>query len=212
MAYDLEEQEQLDEFRVWWNKNGKMTIRLLLAAILAFAGWQGYQSWMDSKATAASTAYQTLVSNSLQDVDSKKAEQISNDAQALQKDYSMTPYAGRAALFAARALHQAKQGEAAEKQLNWAVAEAKEPAIKHMAAIEIAALQIERNALDDAKKTLEAINDSGFDGLKNSMLGDIYIAKKQEKEAKQAYIQALKGLDPEGKLFYLTQQKLDALG
>jgi predicted negative regulator of RcsB-dependent stress response len=212
MAYDLEEQEQLDEFRVWWNKNGKMTIRLLLAAILAFAGWQGYQSWMDSKATAASTAYQTLVSNSLQDVDSKKAEQISNDAQALQKDYSMTPYAGRAALFAARALHQAKQGEAAEKQLNWAVAEAKEPAIKHMAAIEIAGLQIERNALDDAKKTLEAINDSGFDGLKNSMLGDIYIAKKQEKEAKQAYIQALKGLDPEGKLFYLTQQKLDALG
>ncbi|MGQ2964499.1 YfgM family protein [Methylophilus sp.] len=212
MAYDLEEQEQLDEFRVWWNKNGKMAIRLLLAAILAFAGWQGYQTWMNNKATDASTAYQTLVSNSLLDVDAKKAEQISKDAEAMQKDYSMTPYAGRAALFAARALHQAKQGEAAEKQLQWAVAEAKEPAIQHMAAIEIAGLQIERNALDDAKKTLEAINDSGFDGLKNSMLGDIYIAKKQEKEAKQAYIQALKGLDPEGKLFYLTQQKLDALG
>ncbi|HSI29328.1 MAG: YfgM family protein [Methylophilus sp.] len=212
MAYDLEEQEQLDEFRVWWNKNGKMAIRLILAAIVAYAGWQGYQSWMNSKATAASTAYQTLVSNSLQDVDTKKAEQISKDAEVIQKDYSMTPYAGRAALFAARALHQAKQGEAAEKQLHWAVAEAKEPAIKQMAAIEIAGLQIERNALDDAKKTLEAINDSGFDGLKNSMLGDIYIAKKQEKEAKQAYIQALKGLDPEGKLFYLTQQKLDALG
>jgi predicted negative regulator of RcsB-dependent stress response len=212
MAYDLEEQEQLDEFKVWWNKNGKMVTRLLLAAIVAFAGWQAYQTWMENKATAASTAYQTLVSNSLQDVDAKKAEQISNDAQALQKDYSMTPYAGRAALFAARALHQAKQGEAAEKQLQWAVAEAKEPAIKHMAAIEIAGLQIERNALDDAKKTLEAINDSGFDGLKNSMLGDIYIAKKQDKEAKQAYIQALKGLEPEGKLFYLTQQKLDALG
>ncbi|MFD1121082.1 YfgM family protein [Methylophilus flavus] len=212
MAYDLEEQEQLDEFRVWWNKNGKMAIRLIIAAIVAYAGWQGYQSWMNSKATAASTAYQTLVSNSLQDVDTKKAGQISKEAEVIQKDYSMTPYAGRAALFAARALHQAKQGEAAEKQLQWAVAEAKEPAIKQMAAIEIAGLQIERNALDDAKKTLEAINDSGFDGLKNSMLGDIYIAKKQEKEAKQAYIQALKGLDPEGKLFYLTQQKLDALG
>ena len=212
MAYDLEEQEQLDEFRVWWNKNGKMAIRLVLVAIVAYAAWQGYQSWMNSKATAASTAYQTLVSTSLLDVDDKKAEQISKDAQALQNDFSMTPYAGRAALFAARALHQAKQNEAAEKQLHWALAEAKEPAIREMAAIEIAGLQIEHNALDDAKKTLEAINDKGFDGLKNTMLGDIYIAKKQEKEAKEAYLQALKGLDPEGKLFYLTQQKLDALG
>ena len=212
MAYDLEEQEQLDEFKAWWNKNGKLVTRLVLVAILAYAGWQGYQSWMNSKATDASTAYQTLISNSLLDVDSKKAEQISKDAQALQNDYSMTPYAGRAALFAARALHEAKQEDAAEKQLQWALAEAKEPAIKQMAAIEIAGLQIERNALDDAKKTLESINDAGFDGLKNTMLGDIYIAKKQEKEAKEAYLNALKALDPEGKLFYLTQQKLDALG
>jgi predicted negative regulator of RcsB-dependent stress response len=66
--------------------------------------------------------------------------------------------------------------------------------------------------LDDAKKTLSAIDDKGFDGIKNALLGDIYIANKQEKEAKEAYNKALQGLDPEGKLFYLTQQKLDALG
>lgn len=212
MAYDLEEQEQLDEFKAWWNKNGKLVTRLVIAAVIVYGGWQGYQSWMNSKATAASTAYQSLVSTSLLDVDSKKAEQINQDAQAIEKDYSMTPYAGRAALFAAHALHEAKQAEAAEKQLRWAMAEAKEPAIKHMAAIEVAGLQIERNALDDAKKTLEAIDDKGFEGIKNSLLGDIYIANKQEKEAKEAYSKALLGLDPEGKLFYLTQQKLDALG
>lgn len=212
MAYDLEEQEQLDEFKAWWNKNGKLVTRLVIAAVVVYGGWQGYQSYMNSKATAASTAYQTLISSSLLDVDSKKAEQISKEAQAIEQDYSMTPYAGRAALFAARALHEAKQSEAAEKQLRWAMVEAKEPAIKQMAAIEIAGLQIERNALDDAKKTLEGINDPGFDGIKNSLLGDILMAKKQEKEAKQAYTKALQALDPEGKLFYLTQQKLDALG
>jgi predicted negative regulator of RcsB-dependent stress response len=212
MAYDLEEQEQLDEFKAWWNKNGKLVTRLVIAAVVVYGGWQGYQSYMNSKATAASTAYQTLISSSLLDVDSKKAEQINKEAQAIEQDYSMTPYAGRAALFAARALHEAKQAEAAEKQLRWALSEAKEPAIKQMAAIEIAGLQIERNALDAAKKTLEGINDPGFEGLKNSLLGDILMAKKQEKEAKQAYTKALQTLDPEGKLFYLTQQKLDALG
>lgn len=212
MAYDLEEQEQLDEFRAWWNKNGKLVIRVVIAAVVAYGGWQGYQSWMNSKASDASMAYQTLVSTSLLDVDSKKAEQITQDAEAIENDYSMTPYAGRAALFAARALHEAKQPEAAEKQLRWAMAEAKEPAIRYMAAIEIAGLQIERNTLDDARKTLESIDDKGFDGIKHAMLGDIFLAKKQEKEAKEAYNKALPGLDPEGKLFYLTQQKLDALG
>jgi len=212
MAYDLEEQEQLDEFRAWWNKNGKLVTRLVIVAALSYGGWQAYQSWMNSKSTDASTAYQTLISTPLSEVDSKKAEQISTDAQAIAADYSMTPYAGRAALFAARALHEAKQPEAAEKQLRWALTEAKEPAIKHMAAIEIAGLQIERNALDEAKKTLNAIDDKGFDGIKNALLGDIFMASKQEKEAKEAYNKALQGLDPEGKLFYLTQQKLDALG
>ncbi len=212
MAYDLEEQEQLDEFRAWWNKNGKLVTRLVIVAALSYGGWQAYQTWMNSKSTDASTAYQTLISTPLSEVDSKKAEQISTDAQAIAADYSMTPYAGRAALFAARALHEAKQSEAAEKQLRWALTEAKEPAIKHMAAIEIAGLQIERNALDEAKKTLSAIDDKGFDGIKNALLGDILMASKQEKEAKEAYNKALQGLDPEGKLFYLTQQKLDALG
>ncbi|HEY0905613.1 MAG TPA: tetratricopeptide repeat protein, partial [Methylophilus sp.] len=181
MAYDLEEQEQLDEFKAWWNKNGKLAIRLVIGAIVAYAGWQGYQSWMNSKAASASTAYQTLVSQSLLDVDAKKAERILADSTRLEQDFSTTPYAGRAALFAARALHQANQADAAEKQLRWALTDAKEPAVRAMAAIEIAGLQIERDALDDAKKTLEAIDDAGFDGLKQALLGDIYLAKKQEK-------------------------------
>lgn len=212
MAYDLEEQEQLDEFKAWWNKNGKLVTRLVIVAVVALAVWQGYQTYMNSKAAAASAAYQTLVSTSLLDVSADTAKKVLSAAEAIEKDYAMTPYAGRAALFAARALHEAKQDEAADKQLHWAQTEAKEPAIRHMAAIEIAGLQIARHALEDAKKTLLAIDDAGFDGLKNALLGDIYLANKQEKEAKEAYGKAIKALDPEGRLFYLTQQKLDALG
>ena len=34
MAYDLEEQEQLDEFKAWWKKNGSMAINLVLAGLV----------------------------------------------------------------------------------------------------------------------------------------------------------------------------------
>ncbi len=212
MAYDLEEQEQLDEFKAWWHKNGKLVIRLVLASIVVYAGWQGYQSWMNSKANEASTAYQSLVSTPLLQVDAKKAETLLSDAKAIEDKFAMTPYAGRAALYAARALHEAGQDAAAETQLQWAVKEAKEPAIRQMAAIEIAGLQMARNALKEAKQTLSEVDDAGFGGLKQSMLGDIYMAENKPAEAKLAYAKALQSLDPEGKLFYLTQQKLDALG
>lgn len=212
MAYDLEEQEQIDEFKAWWNKNGKLVTRLVIAAIVVYAGWQSYQSWMNSKASEGSTAYQALVSTPLLQVDAKKAEQLLAEAKAIEDKFSMTPYAGRAALFAARALHEAGQDQTAETQLQWAAKEAKEPAIRQMAAIEIAGLQIARNALKEAKQTLSAIDDAGFVGLKQAMLGDILMAENNPAEAKQAYSKALQGLDPEGKLFYLTQQKLDALG
>lgn len=207
MAFDLEEQEQLDEFKAWWNKNGKMVTRGVIAVLLAYAAWQGYQSWINNKAAQASSAYQNLVTLEITNTD-----EIAKQSQALVEDFKMTPYAGRAAIYAARALHQANKDDDAKAKLTWAASNAKEEAIKHLASIELAALQIDKKAYDEAKKTLDGINDEGFNGLKQVLLGDIYIAQNNTDDAKKAYTAALKDLDPQGKIYYLTQHKLEALG
>ena len=59
---------------------------------------------------------------------------------------------------------------------------------------------------------LKADIDPGYIGLKESLVGDVYIAQGKTTEAKQAYENALAKLDRDGRLYLLTQQKLDALG
>ena len=60
MAYDLEEQEQIDEFKAWWKKHGNMVTNIVLAALVAYSVWQGYQYFQSKKAVEASALYQEL--------------------------------------------------------------------------------------------------------------------------------------------------------
>ena len=41
MAYDLEEQEQIEQLKAFWQRWGMLMIGVVLLAILAFAGVKG---------------------------------------------------------------------------------------------------------------------------------------------------------------------------
>jgi len=40
---DLEEQEQLDQLKHFWNKYGNVITWLLIVVMGSYAGWNGYQ-------------------------------------------------------------------------------------------------------------------------------------------------------------------------
>lgn len=207
MAYDLEEQEQLDEFKAWWAKNGRMVSSIVLVGVLAYAGWQGYHYWISKQSTEASNIYQALVTT-----EPSKLDSIKSQATQLTTDYSVTPYAGRAAVFLAKAQYEAKEVDGATKQLNWAINNAKESSIKAIAALQLAGIQYDKKEFAAAKKTLEGIQDQGYLGLKDNLMGDIYLAEGKTEDAKKAYAEALKHLDQQGRLFQLTKQKLESFG
>ena len=52
MAYDLEEQEQLDELKVWWKTYGKMVSAAVLALLVAYAAYQGWNLYQGKQAVA----------------------------------------------------------------------------------------------------------------------------------------------------------------
>jgi predicted negative regulator of RcsB-dependent stress response len=207
MAYDLEEQEQLDEFKAWWKKNGKMATNLALALVVAYASWQGYGYFQNKKAVEASSLYQTLVVT-----EPTKAAEIKAQSARLMEDFSGTPYAGRAAVFAAKANFAANDSKSAKAQLEWAIKNAKEDAVKAIAGLQLAGILFEEKNYDDANKVLEAISDKGYEGLKADLQGDILLAQGKQAEAKKAYQTALENLDAQGKLHQYTQQKLESLG
>jgi predicted negative regulator of RcsB-dependent stress response len=207
MAYDLEEQEQLDEFKAWWKKNGSMVINLVLALLVAFAVWQGYGYYQNKKAVEASSLYQALVVTDL-----AKTSEIKTQSAKLMEEFSGTPYAGRAAVFAAKANFAANDSKSAKSQLEWATKNAKESAVKAIASLQLAGILFEEKNYDEANKVLAAITDKGYEGLKANMQGDILLAQGKQEEAKKAYQAALENLDVQGKLHQYTQQKLESLG
>lgn len=207
MAYDLEEQEQLDEFKAWWKLYGKMITNLALAALVAYAAYQGWNFYQSKQAVAASTEYQELVIT-----DEKDLKGIQEKSAVLMDKYASTPYAGRAALFAAKANYHANEVKSAKAQLEWAVKNAKETSVAAIAGLQLASILAEEKDYDGALKLLDAKHDAGFDGLFADLKGDVLVSMGKPEEAKAAYQLALAKLDPQGKYRTLTQQKLEALG
>ena len=207
MAYDLEEQEQLDEFKAWWKKNGSIVTNLVLAALVAYAAWQGYHWFQNKKAAEASGLYQALVVTDL-----AKTAEIKAQSAKLMENFAGTPYAGRVAVFAAKANFAANDSKSAKAQLEWAIKNAKESAVQAIAGLQMAGILFEEKNYDEAQKVLAAINDKGYEGLKANLQGDVLLAQGKNAEAKKAYQTALENLDSQGRMHQYTQQKLESLG
>jgi predicted negative regulator of RcsB-dependent stress response len=207
MAYDLEEQEQLDEFKAWWKKNGSMATNLVLAALVAYSAWQGYHYFQNKKSVEASALYQTMLTT-----DPTKVGEIKAQSAKLMEGFDGTPYAGRAAVYAAKANFAANDSKSAKSQLEWAIKNAKESAVKAIAGLQLADILFEEKDYDGAQKVLAAIDDKGYAGLKANLQGDVLLAQGKQAEAKKAYATALESLDVQGRMHAYTQQKLESLG
>ena len=207
MAYDLEEQEQLDELKAWWKQYGNLVqwgLIIALSLLAAYKGWQIYQHQQNAK---ASQLYEAL--QQLKETDTKAVREISG--QLIDK-YSGTTYAGRAAVLAARANYKANDRKSAAAQLQWALDNGSEDAVKSIAALQLAGLQLENKQYDSALKTLATRNDDGFKGLISDLKGDVLVAQGKKAEARKYYLDALANLDEKTPLRKYTAQKLDALG
>ena len=95
MAYDLEEQEQLDEFKAWWTQHGRNVVILVSVLVAGYLGYQGLHYYQNQQSMKASTRYESLVK--LDITDAKNLKGIQSLSAELMDKYSSTPYAGRAA-------------------------------------------------------------------------------------------------------------------
>jgi predicted negative regulator of RcsB-dependent stress response len=124
-AYDLQEQEQIDDLKAWWARyGGTITVALVLGALVV-AGIQGWRWYTAKRAEDASVLY-TAVSDAVRAKDAAKAK----DAVSQITDrYSGTAYAPRAALMYAKMLYDAADRAGAKAQLAWVVDHAVEDEI-----------------------------------------------------------------------------------
>jgi len=207
MAYDLEEQEQLDELKAWWKAYGSMGLLVVGAAIVSFVAVWGWKDYQNKQSREASVQFQALTQS-----DPKDIKAIQALSAGLMEKYASTPYAGRAAVVAAKANFAAGDAKSAEAQLEWAIKNAQEDPVKSIALLQLAAIQLDGKQYDVALKTLAEKHDAGFDGIFADLRGDILAAQNKKTEAKAAYQEALIKLDAKNHYSSYTQHKLEALG
>jgi predicted negative regulator of RcsB-dependent stress response len=207
MAYDLEEQEQLDELKAWWKRHGNLVMGVASAALLTFAAVQGWKIYQHQQSLKASTQYEALT-----ELDSRDLKGIRSISAQLMDEYARTPYAARAALLAAKANYAANDAKSAKAQIEWVMSHASEDSLRAIAQLQLAAWQYDDKEYDAALKTLNDKHDVGFDGLFADLRGDVLAALGRKTEARAAYAEALAHLDGEGRYRHYTEHKLDALG
>lgn len=207
MAYDLEEQEQLDAFKAWWKANGDKAMTALTVIIAGFLAYQGWQYYQNKQAQEASAKYEAMLQ-----LDGKNLKAIQSVSAELMDKYSSTPYAGRAALTVAKANYENKDLKSAVAQLEWANKNAKEEAVSTIALLQLAGIRYEEKSYDAALALLAEKHAEGFEGLFADLKGDVLVAQGKPLDAKKAYEEALTKLDEHGRYHHYTEHKLEALG
>jgi predicted negative regulator of RcsB-dependent stress response len=215
MPLDLEEQEQLDQFKAFWQKYRNLITGVVTAALFAYAAYSGYQWWRNNQALEASKLYETMVSA----IAKGDKDQTLRAADDLQKDFARTPYAPMSSLIAARIAADAGDSAKALEYLRWAAKNASNDGYLALAKMRLVSQLIEQGTDKDFAEADQILKDKpvpGFEALWLERRGDWYLAQKKNEQAKASYQDAWKSLN-QAKEFpeearRLLKVKLDAVG
>jgi predicted negative regulator of RcsB-dependent stress response len=207
MAYDLEEQEQIANFKAFWSRYGNLISWLL---IIAFGGYAAYNFWnahQRTQAAEASGLYDQLVV-AVEGGDNAKAQRYAAD---IESKYAGVAYAQMAALAAAKAAFDANDLKSAKAQLQWAIEHGNDE-FKSIARLRLAGVLLDEKAYDQALSTLNSDILPQFAGEAADRKGDVLVAQNKLADARAAYQAALEKMDAKHPGRQLVQIKLDAIG
>jgi predicted negative regulator of RcsB-dependent stress response len=198
--YETEEQ-QVEAIKRFWKENG---MALAIGAVLGLGGlygWRWYNEQQIEAQESASFAYEKASTNL--SVNEKGYSQ----AQAYVTEHSDTGYAYLMSLELAQKAIERKDLSEASKQLSFVVSNADISAIKAIASIRLARVQIEQGQFEEALKSVEAVVDEAFAGQVHEVKGDVYLAQQLFDKARAAYSAALEKNSSDR----LLKMKLDSL-
>jgi len=207
MAYDLQEQEQLDELKAWWKKYGNLILTVLTIVLLAFAAHNGWRWYQRSQAEEAAGVYAELE----RAMAARETERVNTLSTTLTGRYGRTAYGPMAALQAARWYTESGDTAAARARLQWVIERADHPEIVAIARVRLAGVLLDEKQFDEALKVLDGASSTIHATAIADRRGDILFAQNKIDEARTAYRDALAKAAAAHPLRQIIQLKLDAL-
>jgi predicted negative regulator of RcsB-dependent stress response len=205
---DLQEQEQVDALKAFWQQYGNLITWALVAALLVYAGITGWQWWQREQAAHAGAMFDEF-DRALNAGDLDKTTRVWAD---LKERYPRTAYTQQAAMLTAKLQFDKGKSDDARASLTWVIDHAVEDEYKSLARLRLAALLLDAKQYDDALKLLDAVPAGPFAALAADRRGDVLLAQGKKDAARAAYQQAYDAMDAKVEYRRLVDAKLTALG
>ncbi len=202
--------EDLERARAFWQNNGRPIVAGVLLGILSIGGWNGWQYWQRSEGESASMLYENLLRD---DMDHAAATGLVDD---LINDYATSPYAVNATLVMAKRSMEASDPAQAQRYLEWAIENASDQILVHIARLRLAQVLLAVGQPEDALSRLQqgrsAASQGPFAARYQELIGDAEAAMGHVDAARQAWESSLALLEVGSVSTSLVQLKLDNLG
>lgn len=208
MALDLEEQEQLDEFKTWWKQNGTFVMMAVTLFIVAAAGWRGWNLWTAKQSAESFGLYERAV-QAAGNGDDKAAKELTGK---IMDDYGRSGYAVPAAWLAGKINFSADDLKSAQAQYQYALDHAQDKGLKELASLRLAAVLLDQKDYAGALKLVGGEHDAAFAPLFDNLKGDILVAQGKPADARAAYKAASDKLDSKSPLKNVIDIKLAGVG
>jgi predicted negative regulator of RcsB-dependent stress response len=205
---DLEEQEQLDEIKHFWNTYGNLISWVVIAVFGAIAAWNGWNYWQRTQAAQASSLYEE-VERASQVNDIARVERAFGD---IKDKYARTTFAQQAGLLTAKTLADKGNLDGAKAALSWVIEKSSDEGYQAIARLRLASLLMDSKAYDEALKQVSGDFPKTFAALAADRRGDILAAQGKKDLAKAEYIKAYKAFDERAEYRRLVEVKLASLG
>lgn len=205
---DLEEQEQLDQLKHFWNTWGTLISTAVILVAGAAAAWNGYQYWQSRQAAQAAALFDA-VDVAAGSSDQVRLEQAFGD---LKSKYSGTTQAGQAGLAVAKAMEGAGNVKGAQAALEWVLSQSSDGGLRALAQLRLSSLLMNQKNYDDALKQLSGDFSPEFASIVSDRKGDILLLQDKRQEAITEYTKAYKDFDGNVEYRRLVEIKLNALG
>lgn len=200
--------EELEQLKAWWKEYGNYIFYGIILGAAVIIGTNYWQQHKGQQAEAASVLYEQMVAAAQE----RKGEVAREAGTKLLQDFPSTPYAGRAALFLAKASFEAGDKASARSQLQWAMDNAPEEATRHVARLRLGRLLLDQGETDAAFALTRVDAMAGFTSEYEELRGDILARQGRNDEARAAYRAALQALPADSRYARALSMKLDDLG
>lgn len=208
MAYDLEEQEQLETLKAIWKKYGNLATWVLIAVLGGYAAWTTWNARINNQSAQASQLYEVMQKS----IAAKDNAKVQSAVDELKTKFADTSYASMGALVAAKSAFDANDLKLAKTQLQWVSDNAKADEYKALAKIRLAGIALDEKAYDDGLKQLSGNFPPEFEADVLDGKGDIYVAQNKVDDARSSYKAAMEKMSEKSPSRQALQMKLDAVG